>query len=414
MAPARYPVMMSRSPASLLKALFDAALAAAQPATCLPPYLPEPPPGGRTVVVGLGKAAATMAEAVEAHYPGPISGVVVCPYGAARPLRQLRLIEAGHPVADDNSMAAATAILAAVRGLAAQDLVIALISGGGSALAALPVAGVTLAEKTQVVGELMRAGAPIEALNHLRAALSRFKAGGLLRAIGPARCLSLLISDVVGDDPAVIASGPTVPRAIDPANVMTTLADHGVVPPRSVADHLRTMAPQPLRPPPPSSEVRLIATPRMALDAAAARARAMGLHPRILSDALVGDPAAAARAHLAAAATMAAGEALLSGGELTTVVQTRPGKGGPNLEFCLELVAQGLPPGLHALAADTDGRDGNSGVAGAVVSAATPAAGAAEALARSASFDYLSQHAEIVDPGWTGTNVNDFRAMLKL
>jgi hydroxypyruvate reductase len=417
MAPERYAAMMSLSPAAVLRELFAAAVAAAQPAACLPPHLPKPP-AGRTVVVGLGKAAAAMAEAVEAHYPAPVTGVVVCPYGAARPLRQLRLIEAGHPVADDNSMAAANAILAAVRGLAAQDLVIALISGGGSALAALPVAGVALAEKTQVVGELMRAGAPIEALNHLRAALSRFKAGGLLRAIGPARCLSLLISDVVGDDPAVIASGPTVPRAIDPARIIAALADHGVVPPRSVADHLRALAPQPLPPPPPSSEVRLIATPRMALEAAAARARAMGLHPRILGDAMVGDPAAAARVHLAAAATMAAGEVLLSGGELTTVVRAvvgeGGGRGGPNLEFCLELVAQGLPPGLHALAADSDGRDGNSGVAGAVVNAATSAAGAAEALARSASFDYLARHAEIVDPGWTGTNVNDLRAVLRL
>jgi hydroxypyruvate reductase len=404
---------MIDQPAALLRDLFAAAVAAAQPATCLPPGLP-PPPAGRTVVVGLGKAAATMAEALEAHYPATVSGVVVCPYGAARPLRQLSLIEAGHPVADDNSLAAATAILAAVRGLAAEDLVIALISGGGSALAALPVAGVTLAEKAQVVGDLMHAGAPIEDLNHLRAALSRFKAGGLLRASGPACCLSLLISDVVGDDPAVIASGPTVPRAIDPAAILASLASYGVTPPPAITDYLRTMPPRPLPPSPPTSAVHLIATPHMALEAAADRARALGFKPRILGDGMVGHPTAAARAHLAAAAQMQPGDILLSGGELTTLVRGRGrGRGGPNLEFCLELVAQGLAPGLHALAADTDGRDGNSGVAGAIVSAATPASGAAAALAGSASYDYLAEYAEVVHPGWTGTNVNDFRAVLK-
>lgn len=413
MAPARYPVPMSRSAASLLRALFDAAIASAQPATCLPPHLPEPP-AGRTVVVGLGKAAATMAEAVEAHFPAPVGGIVVCPYGAARPLRRVNLIEAGHPVADARSVAAASAILAAVRDLTAEDLVIACISGGGSALAALPVAGVTLAEKTQVIGELMRAGAPIAALNHLRAALSRFKAGGLLRAIGPARCLSLLISDVVGDDPAVIASGPTVPRAIDPAAILATLACHGVAAPASVIARLRTMAPQPLALPPPTSDVRVIASCGTALAAAAARARALGLRPRILAEGMTGDPAGAAQAHLAAAAAMTPGDVLLSGGELTTVVAKDGGRGGPNLEFCLELVARGLPPGVHALAADTDGRDGNSGVAGAIVHAGTPSTGAAAALAASASFDWLVRHADIVDPGWTGTNVNDFRALLKL
>lgn len=400
------------TPEAILRDLFAAALASADPARCLPPHLPEPP-RGRTVVVGLGKAAVAMAEAVEQHYPAPVSGVIACPHGAGRRLRQIRVIQSAHPVADANSVAAAEAMLAAVAGLGADDLVLALVSGGGSALAALPVAGVTLAEKNAVASALMRAGADIAELNHLRAALSRFKAGGLLRAIGPARCLTLAISDVVGDDPALIASGPTVPRRIEGAEVLATLARYGVTPPPAVAAHLRALPPPP---PIPPAELRMIATPAMVLAAAAARARALGLKPRLLGDSMTGDPAAAARAHLAQ--TFQPGDVLLSGGELTTVVRGS-GKGGPNLEFCLELVVQGLPSGTWALAADTDGRDGNSGVAGAIVSADTASAdtasaGALAALAQSASFDFLAREAEIVDPGWTGTNVNDFRAVLRV
>lgn len=404
-------------PARILRDLFDAAVASAQPDVCVPPNLPDPP-RGRTVVVGVGKAAAKMARAVEAYYPAPVGGVIVCPYGAALPLRYIRVIEAAHPIADANSVRGAAAICDAVSGLTADDLVIALISGGGSALAALPVDGVTLAEKQEAVAALMRAGAPIRELNALRAALSRFKGGGLLRALPPARCVSLIISDVVGDDPAVIASGPTVPAAPDPAAVLASLERHGVRAAPAVAAHLRAVAAHAGPVPAGSADNRLIATPGMALAASAARARAVGLEPRILGDAIEGDPATAARVHLDAAASLRPGELLISGGELTTAVRGE-GKGGPNLEFCLELAVRGMGDGLWALAADTDGRDGNSGVAGAVL--APDGAARARAmgidpealLRRSAALEFFAALDALVDPGWTGTNVNDFRVLLK-
>ena len=413
------------TPRQVLRALFDSAIASAQPDLCVPPHLPQPPKG-RTVVVGVGKAAVAMAKAVEAHYPAPVSGVVVCPYGAAEPTRDIRVLQAAHPIADANSVSAARAILDAVSGLGADDLVIALISGGGSALAALPVEGVTLDEKQTLVRGLMSAGAPIGELNAVRVALSRFKGGGLARAIGHARCVALIISDVVGDDPAMIASGPTIRAAIDARAVLDIVARRNVQAASSIISYLEGLerqddariVGQDCCGDTSRVETRMIATPAMALEAAARRARALGLEPHILGDTIEGTPADAARLHLHHAAQLGPGQLLLSGGELTTVVRG-PGRGGPNLEFGLELVAQGLPAPLWALAGDTDGRDGNSGVAGAIITPDSMLRGRARgmnpltSLAASASFDYFAALEDLVDPGWTGTNVNDFRVVAR-
>ena len=382
------------TPRELLRALFDAAVHRADAAHCLPPHLPAPP-AGRTSVVGAGKAAAAMAAAVEAHWPAaaPLAGLVVTRYGHGMPTTRIEVIEAAHPVPDAAGAAAAQRILAAVQGLHADDLVLALMSGGGSALLALPAPGVTLAEKQARTRELLRNGASIHAINAERKRLSAIKGGKLAAAAMPAHVLTLAISDVPGDDPATIASGPTVPSAGDAAF--------------------------------PFCRTQVIATPHDSLEAAATIARAQGITPVILGDRIEGEArevarvlagiALACRAHGTPAGAPCV---LLSGGE-TTVTVRGAGRGGRNAEFLLALaLALDGAPGIHALAADTDGIDGVEHNAGALLAPDTLARMAAagiDARARLAdndAFGAFEAADDLVVTGPTRTNVNDFRAIL--
>ena len=402
-----------------MRSLFDAAVSSAQPSICLPSHLPDPP-RGKTVVVGAGKAAAAMAQAVEAHYPAALGGVVVTRYGSALPCEHIRVLEAAHPIADASSMAAAQAILQAVEQLTADDLVIALISGGGSALMALPTEGIELEAKQRFVNALMRAGAPISLLNRVRSALSKIKGGQLLNAIHPARCVSLVISDVVGDDPALIASGPTVPPAHYETSLFEEIAHYQAAVPNEFQIHLKEAANPVALPLNMHNEIRLIASPARALAATVQEVQKAGLRPILLGESIEGSPEQAAALHLAAWREAEPGSVILSGGELTCQVRG-DGKGGPNLEFALELLRQANPgEQFYALACDTDGCDGNSGVAGAKLTpdslsrCSDQALDLNEHLARSDSCGLFTALGDIIDTGPTQTNVNDFRALLKL
>ncbi len=278
-------------PAPFLRSLFDAAVAAASPDICVPPYLPEPPKG-RTVVVGAGKAAASMARAVEARWAGPLEGLVVTRYGHSVPTRQIEVVEAGHPMPDAAGTQAAERILRLVQGLTADDLVLALISGGGSALLSLPAPGVTLADKQAVNKALLHSGAPISEINCVRKHLSAIKGGRLALAAQPARVVSLIVSDVPGDDPATVASGPTVPDATSLADARAILAKYGIVPPPAVAAHLDrpdSETPKPGDPRFAHVENRVIATAKGSLEAAAESARQAGITPILLGDDIEGE-----------------------------------------------------------------------------------------------------------------------------
>jgi glycerate 2-kinase len=419
---------------SLLRALLDAALAAADPARVLPPKLP-PPPRGRTVVVGAGKAAAAMAQAVEQHWPGPLSGLVITRYGHGVPCRHIEVVEAGHPVPDAAGTRAAERILASVRGLGADDLVLFLASGGGSALMALPAPGLALEDKRAVTRALLKSGATIGEINCVRKHLSAIKGGRLAAAAAPAAVVTLAISDVPGDDPAVIASGPTVPDPTTFAEARAILAKHGIVPPPAIAAHLAAAAEESPKPGDPRlarSTVVLLARPQDALLAAADVARHAGIVPLVLGDAVEGEAREVALVHAAIARQAAAGKLvvgervlalpalLLSGGE-TTVTVRGGGRGGRNAEFLLALaVALDGAAGIHALAADTDGIDGTEDNAGALYGPDTAARAAAAGIdlrARLADNDgYGAFHAlgDLVVTGPTLTNVNDFRAILVL
>ena len=405
--------------AALLRRLFQAALDAADPRLVLPPALPDKP-SGRCVVVGAGKAAALMAQVVDLAWPDVrLSGVVVTRHGHAVPAGRVEVLQAGHPVPDAGSELAARRILAAVRGLSADDLVLALISGGGSAVMALPAAGVTLADKQAVTRSLLASGATIGEINAIRRHLSAIKGGWLAASAVPARVVTLAISDVPGDDPAVIASGPTVPNDTDLTEVNAILARHGVALPPGAR----------LRAAPVLAHVdyRLIATPSMALEAAAEVARQAGVAPLILGDAIEGEAREAGRvmagmARSCRAHGVPAGApcVLLSGGETTvTIGAARPGRGGRNTEFLLALTCQlKAEPGIWALACDTDGIDGTEDAAGAVAGPATlekaRAAGInpVAALAAHDSYGVFAATGGLIFTGPTLTNVNDFRAIL--
>jgi hydroxypyruvate reductase len=407
--------------------LFDAAVAAADPALLVPAYLPDPPKG-RTVVVGAGKAAAAMALAVETNWPGPLEGLVVTRYGHAVPCDRIRVVEAGHPMPDDHGLRAAEEILALARGLGPDDLMICLISGGGSALLTLPDAAVGL-EATRVVNSaLLRCGAHIAEINCVRKHISRIKGGRLAAAAAPARVVTLVISDVPGDDPAVIASGPTVPDPTTAGEALSILAHHGITEPASVIRHLKSKAcetPKPGDPAFANTQLSLIATPRKALEAAARVAAAAGVKPLILGDALEGEAREIAKA-LAPMATSCARHGdpvdppcvLLSGGELTVTV-TGDGRGGPNAEFALAL-ARHLDghPHVWALSCDTDGIDGSEDNAGALITPNTLARARRLGLRVDAHLEdndahgFFSSLGDLVVTGPTLTNVNDFRAIL--
>ncbi len=416
---------MAYDPVSLLRDLFDAAVAAASPALCVPQNLPEPPKG-RTVVVGAGKAAAAMAKAVEDQWAGPLSGLVVTRYGHRVPCRRIEVVEAGHPVPDSAGTEAAKRILGLVQGLTQDDLVLVLISGGGSALLSLPAPGVTLAEKRAVTQALLKSGATITEINCVRKHLSAIKGGRLALAASPAPVVALMISDVPGDDLSVIASGPTVPDPTTAADAASVLGKYGIDTPAGVIACLEdTETPKPDDPLFAHVENRLIATPRQALEAAAAVARQAGVTPVILGDAIEGEArdVALAQADLARRAAETGQPArppcvLISGGE-TTVTVRGIGRGGRNAEFLLALaVALDGHPGIFALACDTDGIDGTEDNAGAVLRPDTLARAGALGLdptaflANNDGYSFFSALGGLIITGPTRTNVNDFRAIL--
>lgn len=415
------------NPAAFLKSLFDAAVGAAAPALCLPPHLPSPPAsGGRTLVIGAGKAAAAMAAAVEAHWQGALSGLVVTRYGHALPCRHIEVVEAGHPLPDAAGVDAARRMLEAVGALDKDDLLLCLISGGGSSLLTLPAAGLTLEDKQAVGRELLRSDATIGEINCVRKHLSAIKGGRLAVAAAPARVLTLLISDVPGDDPAVIASGPTLADPSSCADALAILRRYAIQAPAAVLAHLqgcRDETPKPGDPRLASAAWKLVATPQRALEAAAERARAAGVTPWILADDMEGEASQIALAHAAIARQRkrhgpSAPSVLLSGGE-TTVSMRGNGRGGRNAEFLLALaLALRGEPGIHAIACDTDGIDGSEDNAGALLGPDTWTRAAAQGLDPRAyltnndAYSFFAALDALVLTGPTLTNVNDFRAVL--
>ncbi len=408
-----------------LRRIFDAGVAAADPHRVLAPHLPDRP-RGRCVVVGGGKSAAVMAAALEAAWPDvAMSGVVVTRYEHAVPTQRIEVLQASHPVPDANSEAGARRVLDAVRGLGPDDLVLALISGGGSALLALPGPGLTLADKQAVGRALLASGATIGEMNVVRRRLSGIKGGRLAQAAAPARVVTLAISDVPGDDPATIASGPTIPNRDPPGALEEIVARYRMALPPAVLAALAL--PAAARGGLAAPDVRMIATPAMALHAAAAAARAEGLATLMLGDALEGESrqlgtvmAGIARSVRRHGEPAAAPAVLLSGGETTVSIgDIAPGRGGRNTEFLLGLaVALDADPGIWAIAGDTDGIDGTEDAAGAVVTPDTLArAVAAGVLPRASlaghdSYGLFSAIGDLVVTGPTLTNVNDLRAVL--
>ena len=411
-----------------LRGMFDAAVVAADPRQMLAKYLPERPKSGRCIVVGAGKAAAVMAAALEDAWPDvQLSGVVVTRYGHAVPTRQITVLEAAHPRPDANSEAAARQILAAVQGLTADDLVIALISGGGSALLALPAHGLTLADKQAVNTALLACGATIGEMNVIRKHLSGIKGGRLAAAAAPARLITLAISDVPGDDPGVIASGPTVPDTSTFADARALVARYKLQLPDAVTARLAQNGDETPKPGSFTPDYRMIATPAMALHAAAAAARGFGLAPLILGDALEGESrelgiilAGMARSMRDHGLPLAGPAVLLSGGETTVTIRDgKAGQGGRNTECMLGLaVALGGTPCIWAAAGDTDGIDGTEDAAGAIVTPDTLARARAARLDPRALLDAHDSYrlfagiGDLIRTGPTLTNVNDIRAVL--
>ena len=413
----------SQSPEDILRRLFDAAVNSAMPATCVPPNLPAPPTG-RTIVVGAGKAAAAMARAVEDNWEGPLSGLVITRYGHALPCRRIEVAEAGHPVPDEAGVEATRKLLRLVGGAGEDDLVICLISGGGSALLAAPPAEVSLADEQRVMRSLLKCGATIAELNCVRKHISLIKGGRLAQAARPARLVSLVISDVPGDDVATIASGPTVPDRTTSADAIAVLAKYDLAVPGPVLSWLgrpasETPKPADLR----FGDVRIIATPQLAIEAAADLAARLGYTPLILGSAIEGEAREIATMHAGIARQvrnfaqpLAAPCVLLSGGETSVTVRGN-GRGGRNAEFLLAL-AIGLDgmAGVHALAADTDGIDGTENNAGAIIgpntlsSATSPSA--ISCLAQNDGYGFFERAGALLVTGPTYTNVNDFRAIL--
>ena len=418
---------MPNAQSQLLRRLFDAAIASAQPALCVPPHLP-PPPAGRLLVIGAGKASAAMARAVEDHWPGPLSGLVVTRYGYAVPCQRIEIVEAAHPVPDAAGQQAAQRLLDLVQGLTEDDLVLCLISGGGSSLLALPAPGLTLQDKQGISRALLKSGATISEMNCVRRHLSAIKGGRLAAACHPARVLSLLISDVPGDDPINIASGPTVADPSTCADALDIVRRYAIDLPPAARTLLQTGAGESVKPGDTRlarAEWRLIATPQMALQAAAQVALDAGITPHILGDALEGEARDVGRV-LAGIALQTANRqqpftapcVLLSGGE-TTVTVRGSGRGGRNVEC---LLAMGLAlaghPRIHALAADTDGVDGLEEIAGATLSPDTLARAwqlglrPQDHLANNDGHGFFGALGDAVITGPTLTNVNDFRAIL--
>ena len=407
--------------------MFDAAIAAAQPALCVPRHLPAVPKG-RLVVIGAGKASASMARAVEDHWQGALCGLVVTRYGYAVPCQRIEIVEAAHPVPDAAGEAAARRLLQLVQGLTEDDLVLCLISGGGSSLLPLALPGLTLADKQALNRALLASGASITEMNCVRRHLSAIKGGRLAAACAPARVVNLLLSDVPGDDPIDIASGPTVADPTTCADALDILRRYDIdMPPRAL-EQLQSGEGETLKPGDtrlPTIETHIIATPQMALEAAARVACDAGLSACILGDAIEGEARDVAKTMAGIALQVArrgqpvaAPCVLLSGGETTVTLRGR-GRGGRNVEFLLSLaVALRGEPGIHALAGDTDGVDGQEEMAGAVLTPDTLARARARGIKPRERLDDNDGHGffealgDSVLTGPTLTNVNDFRAIV--
>jgi len=424
--------MTTLDPKTFLTAIFNAAVAAADPERTIRDHLPAKPKG-RTIVIGAGKGSAQMAAAFEKVWDGPIEGLVVTRYGYGAACERIEIIEAAHPVPDAAGLEASRRLLAKVQGLTPDDLVVALISGGGSALLPSPAGGLTLADEIAVNEALLASGAPIAAMNTIRKHLSTIKGGRLAAAAWPAKVVSLVVSDIPGDNPALVASGPTVPDTGSREDALASISAYGMKLPASVMAHIHSPAadaPSPDDQRFSRNEVHLIASAGVSLEAAAAEAKRQGIEALILSDSIEGEAREVGGVHAAIAREVATRNRpfskpvlILSGGE-TTVTLRAPvngirGKGGRNSEFLLAF-AIGIDgvDGIHALAADTDGIDGSEDNAGAFADGSTVsrmrAAGvdAKAMLAGNNAWTAFNAIGDLFVPGPTGTNVNDLRAIL--
>lgn len=422
--------MNSLVPHQFLRDLFCSAVAAVSAEKCLPSFLPAPSPHGRTLVIGAGKGAAAMARVVEEHWHGDISGLVVTRYGHGVDCQRIEVIEAAHPVPDEAGRRAAARMMEMVHGLTEDDLVLCLLSGGGSALLALPADGITLEQKQAINKALLKSGATIFEMNCVRKHLSTIKGGRLALACAPARVVTLLISDIPGDDPGIIASGPTLPDPTTCAQALAVLRKYAIAVPPAIVQHLESGAGET----PKLGDLRfarnvhhVIATAQDALEAAAVTARAAGITPYILSDGIEGEARDVGIVHAAIARQVAihgqpfcAPCVLISGGE-TTVTVRGTGRGGRNAEFLLSLaLALDGHPDIHAIACDTDGIDGSEENAGAlyrpdaIARAAGVGLSARTLLDNNDGYGFFSALGDLVVSGPTRTNVNDFRAILIL
>ena len=426
------PVPATAQPSDLLGRMFAAAIASAQPSRCIPPHLPSPQSLGRgkLIVIGAGKASAAMASAVEAHWSGApeqLAGLVVTRYGYGVPCQRIEIVEAAHPVPDAAGLQAAERLLGLVQGLNPDDLVLCLISGGGSSLLPLPLPGLTLEHKQAVNRALLKSGATISEMNCVRRHLSAIKGGRLAAACHPAQVLTLLISDVPGDNPMDIASGPTVADPTTCADALAIVRRYGIELPPPVLEVLQSGRGESIKPGDPrlaGARIRMIATPQMALEAAAAVARGAGVASHILGDAIEGEARDVGKVLAGIALQVAergqpvqAPCVLLSGGE-TTVTLRGGGRGGRNVEFLLSLgVALNSHPRIHALAGDTDGVDGQEEIAGALLRPDSLARAWAkgikpqDSLANNDGHGFFQALGDSVITGPTLTNVNDFRAI---
>ncbi|MEM9906087.1 MAG: glycerate kinase [Cyanobacteria bacterium P01_D01_bin.44] len=420
--------MAQISPAELLKALFDAAVQAAMPQYRIAPYLP-PKPTGRTVVVGVGKSAAAMAKAVEEAWDGELEGLVITRYGHQVPTAQVEVVEAGHPVPDGNGVQAAQRIFDLVAPLTADDLVLCLISGGGTSLFTLPPQGLTLEEVADVSVQLLRSGANITEMNAVRKSLSRSSGGRLAAAAYPAQVVALIISDVPGDDLSVIASGPTVGDTVTAQDALEILERYGVQASAEIIQYLEQDPNPVIQPSDPRlqhTQNNLIATPQQSLEAAAQLAQAHGYASVILGDSIEGEAKDVGIVHGGIAKQVRRHQqplsppcVIFSGGETTVTVSGKGGKGGRNSEFLLSLAValEGLS-GVYAIACDTDGIDGSEDNAGALITPDTLKQGteaglrASQFLEAHDSYRFFAALDALVMTGPTLTNVNDFRAIL--
>ncbi|WP_192255040.1 glycerate kinase type-2 family protein [Mesorhizobium caraganae] len=414
-------------PKSFLISIFDAAVAAADPERTIRDHLPAKP-RGRTIVIGAGKGSAQMAAAFEKVWDGPIEGLVATRYGYGAKCERIEIIEAAHPVPDAAGLEASRRLLEKVQGLTSDDLVVALISGGGSALLPSPAAGLTLADEIAVNEALLASGAPIAAMNTIRKHVSTIKGGRLAAAAYPAKVVSLVVSDIPGDNPALVASGPTVPDTGSREDALASIAAYGMKLPDAVMEHINSAeadAPSPGDERFAGNEVHLIASAGVSLEAAAAEARRQGIEAVILSDSIEGEAREVGGVHAAIAREVATRNRpfskpvlILSGGE-TTVTLRAKSKGGRNSEFLLAF-AIGISgaDNIHALAADTDGIDGSEDNAGAFADGSTvarmrsAAVDAKAMLAGNNAWTAFSAVDDLFVPGPTGTNVNDLRAIL--